>query len=67
MPLGNFAFGDYFKRDAILYALGVPDLRAVADLPKDKLWVTVYATDERSLRYLDQGSGCAPSRIGAHR
>src|SRR6186713_1721481 len=41
--LGNFSFGDYFKRDAIAYAWEL--LTTVWGLPKDKLWVTVYHTD----------------------
>ena len=38
--LGNFSFGDYFKRDAISFAWEL--LTGVYGLPKDKLWVTVY-------------------------
>ncbi len=41
--LGNFSFGDYFKEDAIKYAWEF--LTEVADLPAEKLWVTVYADD----------------------
>ena len=44
--LGNFSFGDYFKRDAIAYAWEL--LTEVYKLPKDKLWVTVYAEDEEA-------------------
>jgi len=44
--LGNFSFGDYFKRDAIHYAWDL--LTAVYQLPKDKLWVTVYETDDEA-------------------
>ena len=44
--LGNFSFGDYFKRDAIHYAWEL--LTTVYKLPKDKLWVTVYATDDEA-------------------
>jgi alanyl-tRNA synthetase len=42
--LGNFSFGDYFKRDALKYAWEL--LTDVYKLPKEKLWVTVYAEDE---------------------
>ena len=44
--LGNFSFGDYFKRDAIHYAWEflTQDLK----LPSEKLWVTVYAEDEEA-------------------
>ncbi len=44
--LGNFSFGDYFKRDAIHYAWDL--LTAVYKLPKDKLWITVYQTDDEA-------------------
>ena len=44
--LGNFSFGDYFKRDAILYAWEL--LTEVYKLPKERLWVTVYAEDEEA-------------------
>jgi len=44
--LGNFSFGDYFKRDAIHYAWEL--LTVVFKLPKDKLWTTVYAEDDEA-------------------
>ncbi|MBB5409664.1 alanyl-tRNA synthetase [Paraburkholderia sp. HC6.4b] len=44
--LGNFSFGDYFKRDAIHYAWEL--LTGVYQLPKDKLWVTVYQEDDEA-------------------
>jgi len=44
--LGNFSFGDYFKRDAIHYAWEL--LTEVYKLPKDKLWTTVYADDDEA-------------------
>ncbi|MCG2578904.1 alanine--tRNA ligase [Dechloromonas sp. XY25] len=44
--LGNFSFGDYFKRDAIKYAWEL--LTDVYKLPKDKLTVTVYAEDDEA-------------------
>ena len=44
--LGNFSFGDYFKRDAIRYAWEL--LTNVYKLPADKLWVTVYAEDDEA-------------------
>ena len=44
--LGNFSFGDYFKRDAIKYAWEL--LTEVYELPADKLWVTVYAEDDEA-------------------
>ncbi len=44
--LGNFSFGDYFKRDAIRYAWDL--LTGVYKLPPEKLWVTVYQTDDEA-------------------
>ncbi len=44
--LGNWSFGDYFKRDAIIYAWEL--LTGVFKLPADKLWVTVYHTDDEA-------------------
>lgn len=44
--LGNFSFGDYFKRDAINYAWTF--LTEVLQLPKEKLWVTIYDTDDEA-------------------
>ncbi|MCG5516219.1 MULTISPECIES: alanine--tRNA ligase [unclassified Ectothiorhodospira] len=44
--LGNFSFGDYFKRDAIHYAWEY--LTQVLKMPADKLWVTVYETDDEA-------------------
>ena len=44
--LGNFSFGDYFKRDAIQYAWEL--LTQVYQLPKEKLWVTVYHEDDEA-------------------
>jgi alanyl-tRNA synthetase len=44
--LGNFSFGDYFKQDAITFAWEL--LTGVFELPKDKLWVTVYAEDDEA-------------------
>ncbi len=44
--LGNWSFGDYFKRDAIRYAWEL--LTKIYDLAPDKLWVTVYQTDDEA-------------------
>ena len=44
--LGNFSFGDYVKRDAIHYAWEL--LTTVYQLPKDKLWITVYHEDDEA-------------------
>ncbi len=44
--LGNFSFGDYFKKDAIHFAWEL--LTGIYKLPKEKLWVTVYETDDEA-------------------
>ena len=44
--LGNWSFGDYYKRDAIAWAWEL--LTKVWKLPKEKLWVTVYTTDDEA-------------------
>ncbi len=44
--LGNFSFGDYFKRDAIQFAWDF--LTITLKVPQDKLWVTVYADDDEA-------------------
>ena len=46
--LGNFSFGDYFKRDAINYAWEFLTSDKWLNLPKEKLWVTVYASDDEA-------------------
>ncbi len=46
--LGNFSFGDYFKRDAIHYAWEFLTGDKWLKLPKEKLWVTVYASDDEA-------------------
>ncbi|WP_395946607.1 alanine--tRNA ligase [Caedibacter taeniospiralis] len=64
--LGNFSFGDYFKRDAILYAWEY--LTEVLKLPKEKLWVTVFAEDQEAEDIWIKEVGVDPnrlSRIGA--
>ncbi len=59
--LGNFSFGDYFKRDAIKYAWEL--LTEVFKLPKDKLYVTVYAEDDEAYDIWTKEMGLAPDRV----
>ncbi|MEH6461659.1 alanine--tRNA ligase [Chitinimonas sp. JJ19] len=61
--LGNFSFGDYFKRDAITYAWEFLTSPAWLGLPKDKLMVTVYATDDEAYKIWNEEVGLPPERI----
>jgi alanyl-tRNA synthetase len=59
--LGNFSFGDYFKRDAIKYAWEL--LTVVYALPPEKLWVTVYAEDDEAYDIWANEVGVPKERI----
>jgi alanyl-tRNA synthetase len=59
--LGNFSFGDYFKKDAIHYAWEL--LTGVYKLPKERLWVTVYQTDDEAYDIWAKEIGVPQSRI----
>ncbi|HEY4542086.1 MAG TPA: alanine--tRNA ligase [Noviherbaspirillum sp.] len=59
--LGNFSFGDYFKHDAIQYAWEL--LTEVFKLPKEKLWVTVYAEDDEAYEIWNKTVGVPAERI----
>jgi alanyl-tRNA synthetase len=59
--LGNWSFGDYFKRDAIRYAWEL--LTEVFKLPADKLWVTVYHTDDEAYGIWHKEMGVPAERI----
>ncbi|AZE68745.1 alanyl-tRNA synthetase [Pseudomonas synxantha] len=59
--LGNFSFGDYFKQDAINFAWTF--LTGVLKLPKEKLWVTVYATDDEAYDIWTKQVGVPPERM----
>ncbi|HUG24171.1 alanine--tRNA ligase [Piscinibacter sp.] len=59
--LGNFSFGDYFKKDAIQYAWEL--LTEVFKLPADKLWVTVYAEDDEAYDIWNKTVGVPAERI----
>jgi alanyl-tRNA synthetase len=59
--LGNFSFGDYFKREAINYAWEL--LTVVFKLPKDKLTVTVYAEDDEAYDIWTKEIGMPAERV----
>ncbi|APE31298.1 alanine--tRNA ligase [Halomonas aestuarii] len=59
--LGNFSFGDYFKRDAIRFAWTF--LTEVLGLPREKLWVTVHISDDEAERIWKDEMGIDPERF----
>ena len=59
--LGNFSFGDYFKREAIQYAWQF--LTVTLALPADKLWITVFEGDDEAASIWIDEIGVNPSRI----
>jgi alanyl-tRNA synthetase len=59
--LGNFSFGDYFKRDAIRFAWDF--LTGVLQLPPERLWVTVYHSDDEAADIWHKEIGIPTSRI----
>ncbi|MEO7067430.1 MAG: alanine--tRNA ligase, partial [Rhodanobacter sp.] len=59
--LGNWSFGDYFKRDAINFAWDL--LTNVFKLPADKLWVTVYHTDDEAWNIWNKEVGVPAEHI----
>ncbi|EJO9869910.1 alanine--tRNA ligase [Vibrio vulnificus] len=59
--LGNFSFGDYFKEDAIAFAWEF--LTETLKLPKDRLLVTVYETDDKAFDIWNQKVGVPADRI----
>lgn len=58
--LGNFSFGDYFKREAIQYAWEL--ITEVYGIPKDRLWTTVYIDDEEAYRIWTEEVGVPAER-----
>ncbi|WP_243689695.1 alanine--tRNA ligase, partial [Cronobacter sakazakii] len=61
--LGNFSFGDYFKHDAIQYAWELLTGEQWFNLPKDRLWVTVYETDDEAYEIWEKEVGIPRERI----
>ena len=59
--LGNFSFGDYFKKDAIRFAWSL--LTEDYGLEKDRLWVTVYKTDDEAYDIWRNDIGLGPERV----
>ncbi|WP_341787387.1 alanine--tRNA ligase [Rickettsia endosymbiont of Cantharis rufa] len=59
--LGNFSFGDYFKEQAIYYAWNL--LTKEFELPKEKLYVTVYHTDDEAVSYWKKIANLIDDRI----
>jgi len=59
--LGNFSFGDYFKRDAIHYAWDL--LTKVYKLSPERLWITVYQTDDEAYKVWTKEIGVPQDRV----
>ena len=59
--LGNFSFGDYFKREAINFAWTF--LTEVLELPKERLWVTVHISDDEAAAIWIDEIGVDPNRL----
>lgn len=59
--LGNFSFGDYFKRDAISFAWEL--LTGLFKLPEERLWVSVYEEDDEAAKLWMESTGINESRI----
>ncbi len=58
--LGNFSFGDYFKREAVHFAWNF--ITGTLGIPKDRLWVTVFKEDDEAARIWTEEIGIDPTR-----
>jgi alanyl-tRNA synthetase len=61
--LGNFSFGDYFKRDAVAYAWEFLTSPKWLSIPSEKLWVTVYASDDEAYQLWTEVVGVPVARM----
>ncbi|HEX6069584.1 MAG TPA: alanine--tRNA ligase [Longimicrobiaceae bacterium] len=59
--LGNFSFGDYFKRDAIRFAWEF--LTEDLGMPRERLWITVHTSDDEAAQLWEDIAGLPPTRI----
>ncbi|MFN5446115.1 MAG: alanine--tRNA ligase, partial [bacterium] len=59
--LGNWSFGDYFKRDSLIWSFEL--LTKVYGLPAEKLWATVYHTDDEAYDIWVKDIGLSPERV----
>lgn len=59
--LGNFSFGDYFKKEAITWAWEY--VTQVLKLPIDKLWITVHPEDDEARKFWIDNAGVSPDKV----
>ncbi len=59
--LGNFSFGDYFKKEAIHF--GWDFVTRILGLPKDKLWITIFREDDEAFEIWNKQEGVSSNRI----
>lgn len=61
--LGNFSFGDYFKKEAIRFAWEFLTSESWMNIPKDRLYVTIYATDDEAFDVWTKDMGVPAERV----